>query len=215
MGGWAYCGKDQYGREVGYAIAAVCDYPGCREVIDRGLGFLCGDIHNGETGCGRYFCFDHRGSLGPKGGCQHKFKGYGITFCQPMLDVMSLEVYCACGYEHSVKWEADEKDDEWLYSNSSFTPKYENVCWFPDLDLLHWLGTQIAEYYLKHHTKPERILVSYHQYVYLELMCAFAGNPLVDFAEGKKNTFHGIPLEIQSAYTLDISPPAFWENDPA
>lgn len=49
------------GREAGYGVEATCDKPGCREQIDRGLAYLCGDAvgDGGEHGCGRYFCGRH------------------------------------------------------------------------------------------------------------------------------------------------------------
>lgn len=50
------------GREVGYLVDAVCDYPGCSEPIDRGLGYVCGPMHGHcEWGCGFYFCGTHLG----------------------------------------------------------------------------------------------------------------------------------------------------------
>jgi hypothetical protein len=50
------------GREIGYAIEATCDFPGCTAKIDRGLSYLCGGPtwQSGE-GCGRYFCPTHLG----------------------------------------------------------------------------------------------------------------------------------------------------------
>lgn len=58
--GWAYCGKDSRGREIGYAIEAVCDHPGCNAKIDRGLSYACGGWH-GEYDyfCEKYFCQEH------------------------------------------------------------------------------------------------------------------------------------------------------------
>ena len=57
---WSHCGKDSEGRQIGYAIAAICDHPGCTTKIDRGLSFACGGMH-GETevGCEKYFCATH------------------------------------------------------------------------------------------------------------------------------------------------------------
>lgn len=53
------------GRDAGYAVDAPCDEPGCPEIINRGMGYLCGDYpetklkaHN-EGGCGDYFCDPH------------------------------------------------------------------------------------------------------------------------------------------------------------
>lgn len=58
--GWAYCGTDKDGREIGYGVEAVCDSPGCRAPIHRGLSFVCGNMHGGDgVGCGKYFCRDH------------------------------------------------------------------------------------------------------------------------------------------------------------
>lgn len=57
--GWSY-GHNAAGREVGYGIEATCDKPGCGASIDRGLAFVCGDMHDGgEHGCGAYFCSSH------------------------------------------------------------------------------------------------------------------------------------------------------------
>lgn len=53
------------GREAGYAIDAECDLPGCHTQINRGLDYLCGRYPFGhkdsdESGCGNYYCEDHR-----------------------------------------------------------------------------------------------------------------------------------------------------------
>lgn len=65
--GWAYGEVD--GRKVGYAVSAKCDEKGCKTKIDRGLGYVCGDMHGGgEYGCGGYFCAEHLVYIGfPKG----------------------------------------------------------------------------------------------------------------------------------------------------
>lgn len=59
--GWAHCGTDDDGREIGYGVEAECDFPGCPEKIDRGLGYVCGPMHGSgnEWGCGRYYCGKH------------------------------------------------------------------------------------------------------------------------------------------------------------
>ena len=47
-------------RDAGYGVPCFCDHPGCTEVIDRGLAYLCGmDPGETESGCGRYFCEKH------------------------------------------------------------------------------------------------------------------------------------------------------------
>jgi hypothetical protein len=59
--GWADCGKDARGRNIGYAFEARCDHPGCHVRIDRGLSYVCGNMHGGDgIGCGEYFCEKHR-----------------------------------------------------------------------------------------------------------------------------------------------------------
>lgn len=50
--GWSY-GTNSEGREIGYAVRAICDWPNCSTEIDRGLSYLCG-------ACNGYFCEEHR-----------------------------------------------------------------------------------------------------------------------------------------------------------
>jgi hypothetical protein len=58
--GWAGPFHLADGRMGGYAVQAVCDQEGCEEKIDRGLAYVCGDMHDGdEHSCGRYFCASH------------------------------------------------------------------------------------------------------------------------------------------------------------
>lgn len=49
------------GRDIGYGVPAVCDYPKCDKEIDRGLSYACGGLDGveGEIGCGLYFCSEH------------------------------------------------------------------------------------------------------------------------------------------------------------
>jgi hypothetical protein len=58
--GWAFCGQDEKGRDIGYGVKAKCDHLGCAADIDRGLGCVCGGMHGGDgKGCGGYFCGAH------------------------------------------------------------------------------------------------------------------------------------------------------------
>jgi hypothetical protein len=58
--GYAFCGQDEKGREIGYGIHAECDQPGCQAQIDRGMAYVCGGHHGGgDHGCGGYFCEAH------------------------------------------------------------------------------------------------------------------------------------------------------------
>jgi hypothetical protein len=59
--GWANCGQDSRGRQIGYAHEATCDEPGCTEEIDRGLAYACGGMHGDDVHyCEGYFCGAHR-----------------------------------------------------------------------------------------------------------------------------------------------------------
>jgi hypothetical protein len=84
--GWAYCGTDKLGRDIGYSIAATCDQPGCKAEIDRGLGYICGYMHGDEQfGCGKYFCTDHLTM------CQHPEPDGGIQCCAACLEIFKTE----------------------------------------------------------------------------------------------------------------------------
>lgn len=59
--GWANCGTDTQGRQIGYAHNATCDHPGCSTEIHRGLAYKCGPMHGeGVWYCEGYFCEKHR-----------------------------------------------------------------------------------------------------------------------------------------------------------
>lgn len=62
--GHAFCGKDSQGRNIGYGVRAVCDFPGCTTEIDRGMDYACGGSHGtedlkGNPCCEGYFCEEH------------------------------------------------------------------------------------------------------------------------------------------------------------
>jgi hypothetical protein len=69
--GWGRCGTDSKGRNIGYYYAAICDHPGCKAKIDRGLAYACGGMHGlthmggdekldgFELCCEGYFCSEH------------------------------------------------------------------------------------------------------------------------------------------------------------
>ena len=64
MMGWSDCGTDSKGRPIGYAFDAICDHPGCRKEIDRGLSYACGGMHGSDTySCDGYFCPEHLNSI--------------------------------------------------------------------------------------------------------------------------------------------------------
>jgi hypothetical protein len=61
---WAIGYDENWCRDVGYGVPAVCDHPECNESIDRGLSYVCGgDPFGGDKGCGLYFCGKHRSGV--------------------------------------------------------------------------------------------------------------------------------------------------------
>lgn len=68
--GWALCGRNDHGQEMGYGVEATCDEPGCDAVIDRGLAHVCGTMHEDPDTCHRYYCGEHLilADVGPGGG---------------------------------------------------------------------------------------------------------------------------------------------------
>lgn len=74
--GWANCGKDSRGRNIGYGWRGQCDHKGCKERIDRGLAYACGGMHGDSDTCPTtdngiccegYFCGKHMTSAAPDG----------------------------------------------------------------------------------------------------------------------------------------------------
>jgi len=58
--GWSVGYDDNWKRDIGYGVPAICDHPGCNNKIDRGLSHVCGyEPFGGERGCGLYFCAEH------------------------------------------------------------------------------------------------------------------------------------------------------------
>jgi len=57
--GWARCGVNDHGQEIGYAVEATCDEPGCDKTIDRGLAHVCGRMHEDADTCHKYYCHEH------------------------------------------------------------------------------------------------------------------------------------------------------------
>jgi hypothetical protein len=45
---------------MGYAHEGICSEPGCKAMIDHGLSYVCGGMHQGGAhGCGDYYCTKH------------------------------------------------------------------------------------------------------------------------------------------------------------
>ena len=63
---WAVGYDEKWKRDIGYGVPAMCDYPGCEQRINRGLGYVCGgEPYGGEYGCGLYFCEWHKAGFPP------------------------------------------------------------------------------------------------------------------------------------------------------
>lgn len=73
------------GRMGGYAVEATCDEPDCNATIDRGMGYVCGDVralvNSGDEGCGKYFCAEHLtySPYTPAGSSQRCHPCYEVT----------------------------------------------------------------------------------------------------------------------------------------
>lgn len=65
--GWSIGYDNNWKRDIGYGVPAVCDHPKCNEEINRGLGYVCGgEPYGGEKGCGLFFCGKHLNWIGQK-----------------------------------------------------------------------------------------------------------------------------------------------------
>lgn len=70
--GWSIGYDNNWKRDVGYGVPAICDQPKCTAEIDRGLSFVCGgDPYGGDYGCGLYFCSQHLFYRQPRGAESH------------------------------------------------------------------------------------------------------------------------------------------------
>ena len=58
---WENCGKNpDTGGMMGYCYSGQCNHPGCKEIINHGITYVCGGMHlGGEYGCGKYYCSNH------------------------------------------------------------------------------------------------------------------------------------------------------------
>jgi hypothetical protein len=93
--GWGDCGVDSKGRPIGYAFEAVCDHPGCNELIDRGLSYACGDMHGEDiASCDGYFCSKHRAHFVEVGGQE-------LAICE------------GCASSLGPEWEFDDEEGIW------------------------------------------------------------------------------------------------------
>lgn len=64
---------DNWKRDIGYGVPAICDHPDCDKAIDRGLGYVCAEQepYGGGNGCGLFFCGKHSNYLGQCERCEN------------------------------------------------------------------------------------------------------------------------------------------------
>lgn len=96
--GWSIGYDGRWNRDIGYGVPAVCDAPGCKAEIDRGLAYVCGgeEPYGGEFGCGLYFCSKHL--------FYHKLRGAD-----------RLGEYCKRCIRHRSPYKAKPDVPEWLH----------------------------------------------------------------------------------------------------
>lgn len=58
---WSIGYDEQWNRDIGFDVPGTCDHPDCKNDINRGMDYVCGgEPYGGESGCGLFFCDDHR-----------------------------------------------------------------------------------------------------------------------------------------------------------
>lgn len=55
--------SDKNNRFQGYNMHAYCDHPGCKNEIDRGMGYACCDNPEHTASCGGFYCEEHKHQL--------------------------------------------------------------------------------------------------------------------------------------------------------
>lgn len=57
---WAIGYDENWNRDIGFDVPAICDHPDCNVSINRGIDHVCGgEPYGGDLHCGLYFCKDH------------------------------------------------------------------------------------------------------------------------------------------------------------
>ena len=57
---WAIGYDENWNRDIGFDVPAICDHPECITAINRGIPHVCGgEPYGGDSGCGLYFCEKH------------------------------------------------------------------------------------------------------------------------------------------------------------
>lgn len=121
--GWSLGFDERWKRDVGYAVPAICDQPGCGEVIDRGLSSVCGsEPFGGEHGCGLFFCAEHI-AYAPDG---HDLEGRW-SFCDRCLAGEPPHPATPDSSEWIVHKLMDPSWAEWRAENPSWREAHETI----------------------------------------------------------------------------------------
>jgi len=112
--GWSIGYDTNWKRDIGYGVPAYCDHPGCNEVIDRGLSYVCGgEPFGGEHGCGLYFCGKHT--------TYHETRG---SVCAPCADRRKKPFEAKPDHPDWIKWKlTDESWRQWRDENPDAVAK--------------------------------------------------------------------------------------------
>lgn len=57
--GYSVYYSDKNKRWQGYGVPAYCDHPDCKNVIDRGMAYVCCDNQEHTNSCGGFYCAEH------------------------------------------------------------------------------------------------------------------------------------------------------------
>lgn len=117
--GWSRGYDETWHRDVGYSVPAFCDAPGCSEVIDRGLSYVCGsEPFGGEQGCGLYFCEAHQY-------CAHKQSPLKAEFGDTDRRTIWLCSRCSNQME---PYDAKPDHPLWVITKFAQQEKFNAVC---------------------------------------------------------------------------------------
>lgn len=116
--GYSLYFSDKNNRFQGYNMHAYCDHPGCKNEIDRGMGYVCCGNQDHENSCGGFYCSEHSEL------CtlitEDEFEGLEDDEVQEQLEhygLTEMPVFDEDGYFYHCQHQPIEKDKEhpdWL-----------------------------------------------------------------------------------------------------
>lgn len=143
--GYSVYYSDKNTRFQGYAMHAYCDHPGCKNEIDRGMGYVCCGNQDHPNSCGGFYCAEHADlctlisedefeeALDDEE-VQEQLESYGLT---------EMPVFDEDGYFYHCQHEPIEKDkehpqwlnhvltdeswEEWRNANPEMRQKYQDL----------------------------------------------------------------------------------------